>query len=66
MALMLYMLVKSAVEDGLSDDQVVKTFHNSSPEVIQLFIRAARQGIPAEKEPFLAWLKEDEKLHPDK
>jgi hypothetical protein len=65
MALILYALVKSTVEDGLNDNEVIKIFKDSSPEVIQLFIRAARQDIPVEKEPFLAWLKEDEKLYPD-
>jgi len=62
----LYMLVKSAIEDGLSDTGALEVFKNSSPEIIQLLTRAAHAHIPAEKEPFLIWLKEDEKLYPDK
>ena len=61
----LYLLVKSAIDDGLSDAGALEVFKNSSPE-IQLLTRAARADVPVEKEPFLTWLKEDEKQFPDK
>lgn len=62
----LYMLVKSTIEDGVSDAEALEVFKDSSPEIIQLLTRAAHADVPVEKEPFLAWLKEDEKQFPDK